>query len=695
MSTDAWLVWMDLSATLPNPSVRAFAVDPTDRQRIVVGTGDYVRFSGAGMFRTLDGGNTWTQISLPVDPEYFFRMLYREDGTYQTILAASSGGILRSTDNGATWSVAQIAGGGGAADGLWTDLRAHPTNDAVFFACRGTGSPNGVYRSTDGGATWSALSTTNLPSGGAWDRATMAVAASDPSVLAVLVENDGALEGVYKSEDGGSSWSEITGDLIRPADDYSFGGGQVIHAQAITFKSDDPDWLLVGAVGLALTTDGGATWQIGQSVHGIERGHADFTQLFFRGNNGLWMANDGGIYFHDVLASKTFHALGNSTTGLACTEMDFLDADRYVRGFGSQDNGSALSIDQGITWEFLGGGDGADIEIYDPDDGDIWYNVGADPWNTYRKRYGQAAEFSDNPPKYMPRIFYRRADDRIYTNDGTDIYSTSASADPIEAWVNEVGNLQSDTYGIRSMSGGNAGDPAFYVTYWTGGSADNHRDLTIVHKSGGSWQINHLEDFNPSVDYVQQVKVSELWPGECWVGMSGPPGSPKLMHTTDYGQTWEDLTANLVDLPAVKTIEVMPFDPLTLFVGTELGVYRSTDGGASWQPFMEGLPVGRSRELRLVADPSHSDQWQLILASDGKGMWSRAVVSPPVIFVDGDATGTEDGTIWHPYNTMAEGLLAAPAGAVVALRRDTYIEPSTVDQDVRLVSWGGGSAVVR
>jgi photosystem II stability/assembly factor-like uncharacterized protein len=695
MSSSAPAQWTDISVTLPNPSVRALLVDPRNRQRILVGTGDHRRYTGAGMFRTTDGGLTWTEVSIPIDPSYFYRLLYRDDGTYQTILAASSTGMLRSSDGGQTWALAAL-GGGGDADGVWTDVRAHPSDPDVFYACRyvnGGESGRGVFLSSDAGQTWFQIGQGDLPGGSDWDRATLAICESAPGTLAVMVENDASLQGVFRSEDAGATWSDITGDLVRPGDDYTFGGNQIFHAQALTFHPDDPDWLLVGGIGLALTTDGGQTWSIGQSQHGIERGHADLTQMLFLDDDTLYLANDGGLYLHTLSTSTTSDMLGDASTGLACTEIDFLDADRLVRGIGTQDNGSVLTVDGGQTWEFLGGGDGADLEIFDPQAGHVWLNWGAAPWNTYRKYYGQSVEFSDNPDKYMPRLFYRRADDRVYTHDGTSIYSTSATASPLQGWTEEVSGLQPGDYNIRGIAGSNAGDLSLYATYWNSGVA-NGRDLTVVTREGGTWQINHVEDLAPSAGTLQRVAVSELWPGQAWVGVSTPPGDPKLLHTTDGGDTWEDLTANLADLPRVRTVVPMPHDPGILFVGTELGVYRSTDGGASWSPFMDGLPVARTAELRLIADPQHTGAWQLVLGTDGKGVWSRTVAAPPVIFVDQDASGFEDGTIWHPFDTLQEALAAAPAGAVIALRRDEYQAPQTLDQDVRLVSWGGGTSAV-
>jgi len=694
MYHDSWAEWEDLSFNLPSPSVRAFAVDPTDHDRIVVGTGDHRRYSGAGIYYTINSGDTWVEANTPIDTDCYYRIYHHPDD-YDDMLAAGRAGMLLSTDRGENWALATLTAGG-TATGSWTDLVPHPTNSDTWYACRyveGSAVGRGVFRSLDGGQTWTQLIDADLPTGGSFDRASIAICRDHPLNLAIVVENDNEIEGVYSSTDGGNNWSSIGDDLVAD----SFGSNQIWHAQAIAIHPTDPDEIYVGAVGLARSLDGGGSWDIGSGDHGIEKGHADFTQLYYSPvyiDDIVFFCNDGGIYWYDRDSGDTQGMMGNSTNGIACSEVDFMDSDRELRAIGLQDNGIMFSIDGGGEWTAEAGGDGADVEITDPVDRDYWYVNGvygaAPSWRVYKKDWGSGGVYTANPNKYMLCIFHDPFTDTIYTHAEEGLWSRDVAGN--DPWVKVVDGFQPLGYSTRSFWGSKANGRVFYFTYWNGDNGDAP-DLTVVRRSGANWIINHLENFNPSGDSVQTVCTSSEWPGEAWVGVRGNAGDPKIYHLLDYGNDVTDITNNLADVNMVNCIVAQPFNPDVLYVGTDLGMFRSTDGGQNWDPYMDGLAVGKCSELRYVLDDNGSSTHQLILAMDGRGIWSRSVVSPPVIYVDKDNGGSEDGTFENPYDTVAEGVDAAPAGAIVAIRTNTYEEPQTISKNVRLVTWAGTSVI--
>jgi len=700
--------WEDLGTNLPNPSVRGFAVDPDNVDHIFVGTGDHRRYSGAGMFETTNAGVTWNTVTLPFGtsvPKYFYRLLPLGDDptTSQPRLAGVCDlGPIYSDDGGATWQRGKSQFGV-SWGGAWTDLVQHPTSPGSLFAvaCDATvGGDSGFYVSPDYGETWTRLGSGVLPPSEDWSRASMAIAPSSPSTIAVLVTKGNVLRGVYKTINTGTGWTDITNELINSGTSYSFGGSQIWHAQAITFKPNDPNTIFVGAVELASSSDGGASWDIGVAGNGIEPGHADITQLFFNplvGPNYLWICNDGGIYYHNLSTANTYSAIGNSTTGLACSEVDYLDAKGSVVGIGLQDNGNLLSVDGGSTWDFLASGDGADLEIFDHTTGDIFYNNGvysaAPSWRTYRLFFGGSAVFTSNPAKYMPRLFYSSIQDKMWTSDGTAFYSTDA--DGTLNWVQEYSNWAPGTHSLRNFWSSYGRESAFWVNYWADNNNGNQNDedLTYVYKGTSGWTQKHHTNFNPSNDTVLTVRPSNQWPDEAWVGVESPAGSAKIFHLLNGGDTVIDITSNLNMVAGVRAIEVMPFNPLVIWAGTDLGVFQTTDGGATWAPFMEGLPIGRSMELIFVEDVTHSGTHKLMLAIDGRGVWSRDVSMPPIVFVDSRVAVSGTGSRWDPYKTIAAGVAAAPAGAIIAIHADDYNEPMTLSGDKILVTWGGGTVI--
>jgi len=702
MRSTAFAYWTDIGVNLPNPSVRAIAVDPDDHDHIFVGTGDHRRYLGAGMFVTADGGATWDQVDVPVPtPRYYYRILYLGNSSNpatQRMVAACSEGIVYSSDGGQTWQNGRLAQGG-ILDDYWTDVVAHPLDPSILFAPRCdvfAGGNSGFYRSDDYGETWVRMTDPDLPASDSWYRSTMAISPSDPDILVGMVSYPNRLVGVYKSTDGVVDWTVITSNLIDG--DYIFGSDQIYHAQALTIHPLDPDHIIIGGVSVAESLDGGATWLLGYDA--LEAGHADVTQLYFSpltGNDILWICNDGGIYYHYFPGDATYDALGNGTTGLVCSEIDHLAARRDIRGIGLQDNGTLRSDDAGLTWEQIAPADGADFEIFDPEQNNVFYTVGVVPveprWRIYRK-YGQGvSEFMDHPGENRFFMFYQPLNNTLYTALPQSIIEIDADAGVGKgelAWTYTAGNFQGGDYLIRRFWGSPAREDVFFVSYWT----PDERDLTIAHKEGPDWVIDHFEGFNPADGNIDWVAPSREWPGEAWVAVESDPGNPKIYHLRDFGAVKTDITGNLAVLNRVHCLEVMPFDPDVIWAGTDLGVYRTLDGGESWEPYMEGLPVGKCAELKLVVDPDHQGQHTLALAMDGKGAWTRAVSMPDIVFVDpGNTSGTEDGSFEHPFNTLAEGVAAAPSGAIVAMHTFVYDEPQTISRNLKLVTWGGVSNI--
>ena len=697
-------IWNDIGRKLPNPSVRAFAVHPTNLDHIIVGTGDHRRYDGAGMFVTHDGGDSWNPVSVPQDASTYYRIIYQNrpsSPAHRYLIAASNWGLFRSTDGGVTWNTASYNTGSPTDEGIWSDLVEHPTQPNILYACNSQRASQyyvGVFKSEDWGETWTRLPSSVLPIGEQWSRASMAICRDAPDVLVVLVEAGNELEGVYRTENGGTDWTDITGAL--KTSDFSFGGGQVWHAQAVAIRPTDPDQVYVGAVEVARSDDGGQSWSIGADS-GINWGHADITQLYFSQeftDNILWICNDGGIYYHNFATGYTFSFIGGPVNGLACSEIDFMDADRDIRVFGMQDNGTLMSTNAGQSWIDGGGGDGGDVEIYDPIAGHYFKNDGAyredeeyAAWRTFRVEYGQPPQYLWNPyPVYMPNLSHQPFHDLIASHDTQSIFTINATSGT--TWQMQVTNLQDSEYNIRSIKASRASDFTFYTLYWD----SNPGDLTVVRNvPGQGWIAHHTEDIVGNGQRINCVTPSRFWPGEAWVGLRGQAGQAKVMHTTDFGETWRNITAGLAPVNEVVCLEVEPFNPRVLYAGTDLGMFRSVNGGASWAPFQDGLPIGHCKELRFAINPVQSSVHQLVLAMDGRGLWTRPITAPPVVFVDLTNGGIQDGSFEHPYRTFAGGIQNAPAGAVVAVRAATYHEPYTYSTGVQVVAWGGGSLIVR
>ncbi len=674
-------VYTQIAPTLLNPSVRALAIDPADDSRIVVFTGDPGRYEGAGVYYTTNSGATWSAGSLSVIPKRAYRLEY-VNGSSTELVAATSAGIFRSTDAAVSW---QRVWTGDA-----TGLRLHPTSADTMYAVT---KDVGLLRSTNRGASWGPVpGASGLPPAASWGRATLAICRGTPAAMAVFIATPrGYLLGVWRTTNTGVTWTNATGDLPDLA------RTQADHAQAIAIKPDDPEHMYVGSIELFRTTDGGAHWVMHSQSSGFDIGHGDVTQLYFSpeaGDNLLWICNDGGIFRHDIGAMTTIGLNGNGTTGLNLAQVDHLEWRRSLGIINLQDNATLATQNTGANWSYVPvgndkGGDGSAMQITDAEAHEYWFWLGSNPFHLYRVTASGTLEFMQEPAGATSALFYDPFGGRLYVPVGSDIWSIAKNASPGAYSLEAVPPLHSQSYGLQGLFGSKADGRTFFVNF-----RDNlERDVAVARWTGSTWTVHTTTDLAPSGGKVWVIAPSSESPGEAWAGCRAPVGSSKVFHTTDYGATWDDVTGELSSVGAVWCLAPTPFDPSTIYAGTDIGIFRTTDAGKSWQPFQDGMPIVQCKDLKFVVDPTTGGQHRLMAATYGLGVWTRDVPSRPIVYVDKTYVGTEDGSIEHPYNTLTEGVDAAPGGAVVALRSNTYFEPQTLSKNLLLVSWAGPSLV--
>ncbi len=687
-------VWTDLGQNLINPSVRAFAIDPNDSDHIVVCSGDPERYKGAGVFVTWDGGGSWSEGILPETPDGFYRVEFRLSDS-DILVAASTQGLLMSFDGGLNWQF-RWQGPGNPSDSPVTDLRRHPSNGLRLYA---VAANTGFLRSLDGGYTWSAVpGSSGLPAANTWDRSSLAINPGNPAALAVFI-GDGTnnMLGIWRSLDHGVTWSEITGDLPNIS-----SGNQAFHAQAITFEPGQDNRLWVGSVALAHTTNGGAHWTLDSASTDFEVGHTDVTQLLISevaGGGKLWICNDGGLYLHEMSPENTTVGLnGSGATGLRLAQIASIDSRRALQVIGLQDNGQLKSLDSGATWDHIHDGDGGEVEITDAEAVDFWYWMGGS-WHLNRVLGNGTRVAHSNSGTNA--LHFDPFEKKIYFPDWSVVRVADAYATAPVAWstVSLPSLHPSAGFGIASMFGSEADGKTLYFTFRT----DDKRDVSVARSTGTTWTVNTTLDLAPpdgtdtigrTIDSsVRTIEPSSERAGEAWVGVQAPVGAAKVFHTTDFGATWQDITTDLASCGVVWSLAPTPFDPLTIYAGTEIGVFRTTNGGQSWEPFQTGLPIVACRDLKYLVDPTTGGNHRLLVATYGRGVWRRDIPSRPVTYVDKTHTGSEDGSIERPYNTVTEGVAAAAIGGIVALRKNDYLEPQTVGKNILLVSWSGPSVI--
>lgn len=704
------VVWRSLGDNLPNPSVRAFDINPFNEAHIIVGTGEASRYTGAGMFVTLDGGGSWDPVTLRDGigtPPWFSKIAFAPSSS-QRVLASSSAGLLYSPDGGVNWTVALAET---CYDFVWD-----PSNSNRAYAISENTFPDRVWRSTNGGSSWDSLT---APPTGAFRNGRIAICRDQPATVAIvtttnatptLIDSVAVTNNANTADPDDVTWTDITNVTAGGSNDPTDIGGQAFHVLAIGIKPNDANTILVGAQGQAFTTDGGATWTTqGNGV--LDYTHADFTSFYFGPFGGdwdelVWICNDGGMFLDSP--SNNFSATqlqGDANTGIAISQIDYSDADRDMMGIGLQDNGVVYRIGESgdpvfVPWTMaqVGESDGTEVTIVDAETGGLWYCDGWYGWD------GDGDGNADRP--WRIRVLANGATNPDTGNLNTGVWGVRMHYD---AWSSlmysfETVNLTSIPTGniaagwstavtlpaqVRDVWGSTVDGNTLFAAY---SPAANSRNFSICRKSGANWNVTTTNNFAPVSGRIECVTPSYRWSDECWVALRSPIGSAKVMHVLPDGTT-EDITGNLASLNVVHSVAVTPFNSDVLYAGTDIGVFRTVDGGTTWDPFMTDLPVCQSRELQWVANDSGGWNHELVLATFGRGVFTREISARPIIYVNEDANGSEDGSFEHPYQTLTAAINAAPNRAILAIHADTYSEAQTITKELRMETWAGTTVI--
>src|SRR6185436_3113073 len=309
-----------MSDSVPSSWFGSFGTHPTDPNTILLGAGEY-RFgqSGTGIYKTTDGGLTWTLRS-NVSSAYT-AVRFAPDGV--TAHAAGSSGYQRSTDGGDTWTTRLF----GAATSL-SVVAANPSR--VFVTISG----GGLWQSTDGGATWAQNTGTGLPTSGTGDGAVSAVQHPSSGAIWIYVCFNTT---IFRSQNGGVSWTNIT-----PSPPLSNSG----YGPVIAACPTDPAVVLTGNVGAKRSVDGGATW----IPVGTPHLHADYHVFEWKSDGvGVWAGNDGGWSFS---ADRGIN-WDSSANVMPVSQFYSVDGDRTSLGVlmgGTQDNNVLFTPNHALFW---------------------------------------------------------------------------------------------------------------------------------------------------------------------------------------------------------------------------------------------------------------------------------------------------------------------------------------------------------
>ncbi|HTM24806.1 MAG TPA: hypothetical protein VL225_06415 [Vicinamibacterales bacterium] len=702
-TTDAGARWEPLTDGQINVgSIGAIAVADSDPNILYVGTGSADPrgnvSNGDGVYKSTDAGKTWTHVGLEkagligrirIHPQ-------NPDVAYVAVLGNIFGpnperGVYRTTDGGKTWEQSlKISARTGAIDvsldaknpntifaAMWTTERKPWTIDSGSLE-------GGIFRSTDGGTTWQKLSK-GLPQGVMVGKAGVSVSLADPKRVYVLMEAAGDQGGVYRSDDGGDTWTRVNASrtLLQRAFYYT-------HIYADPQNADTAYAVNTGAM---KSTDGGKTWTALNPPHGDNH---DFW-INPTNNQILINSNDGGANVSSD-GGRTWSTQNNQPTA----ELYRIETDTrwpYWVYASQQDNSNIAVPSQGNGEPFsVAGGESGYIAV-DPRNANIIYagNYGGTIERT--DRYTGVSEsvrvYADEETGQraadMKYRFQWNAPIRMSPHNPDVIYTTSQfvhrTADGGQTWdvispdLTRNDKTRQDFAGGRGITRDDTGVEVYDTIFafeespvtpgllWAGSddgllhlSRDNGRTWTKITPTGlPEWSTINVIDLSSKSAGRAIVTAYRYMLNDF---------TPYVYLTNDYGKTWTRIADGNNGIPNGRFARVVredPDRPGLLFAGTEYGMYVSFDEGAHWQAFQQNLPVTPIMDLKVYRK-------NLIVATEGRGFW--IVDALPVVEQLKQGLDSTAGALFKPVDAYRQG---GPFPTFYYWLKDRPSAPVTVD----------------
>lgn len=674
-STDEGASWNPVGDALTNIAVNALAIDPSDTRILYAGTGEgYFRedvrgtglpLRGGGIFTSADGGASWTRLASTASEDFHWvNDLVVSHADPARIYAATRTGVWVSRDRGASWErVLATEVKGGCLD---LALRPGAGGDTLFASC-GTFEQATVYRNTTahGSGAWEPVLTS--PEMG---RTTLAISPSNPDVIyAVAASNveigespPQGLLAVYRSRDGGQdgSWEArtrgddpemlnrvlLTNPIVALGPECRGAANRTWvtmgwYTNVVAVDPVDPDTVWVGSVDLFRSRDGGQSWAPASFwaaededpafVHADQHGIAFHPAFDGATNRTMYVANDGGVF--RTLDSRVAMPTGTMAAckpggsailweplnhGFGVTQFYhgavFPDGKSWIGG--TQDNGTIVGEEESghDGWRRIYGGDGGYVAIDPADPRRLWVE----------SQGGRIATSADGGGQWAPAMPGDDPSDRF-------LFITPFTRDPRNAtrlWTGGSRMWRTNNRGqtwqrasavfppgeLASAIAVSPHDPELVLAGTTTGRIVRTTTASAMTGtaawSGGAPRAGFVSSiaFDPYDDRVAYATYAGFGGAHVW-------------KSSDRGVTWTSIDGRdggeLPDIP-VHSIVVDPRDSRRLYIGSDLGVFITLDGGITWMAEREGMPAAVTEALVIAR---RDGTWYLHAFTHGRGVW--------------------------------------------------------------------------
>jgi len=674
-SIDAGRVWEPIFDSQPVASIGALAVAPSAPDTIYVGSGestlrDSVGY-GNGVYKSTDAGKTWTHLGLD-DTQHIGKIAVDPRNANIVFVAAighlcapnADRGVFKSVDGGKSWRKVLFKNNDVGA----VDVVIDPTNSRVVYACLWNtrrppwytyaptnGPGGGIFKSTDGGATWTQL-TNGLPKEGI-GRSGIVVAPSKPGRLYAVVDclvadpnapppppppagaggRAGAQApqgqgGFFRSDDAGASWTKMSGD---PA---LWGRGWYFEKLVVDPK--DADTVYVPNVAVSRSRDGGKTWV---ALRGSPGGD-DYHQAWISPDdpNTMIVASDqGAIITRNARTDDPREVTWSSWLNQPTAQIYHLSVDGrfpyWVTG-AQQDSGAVAVRSRGKfaeismrDWEPIGAGGESGMTAADPLNPGVIFGGISTRWNLETNTAVRGTTAPQSPEQaradWTQPLVFSPADQHALYYANQFLFKTTDAA---KTWTRISGDLtrpdagvpstldaaaaaQVDRNGKRGVIYAVAPSPLRAPLLWIG---TDDGLIQLTQDDGKTWQ-NVTPNAITAWSRVTMVEASHFDPNAAYASVDRhqlQDFEPYIYRTRDLGQSWQKITNGLPAGVYVHSIKEDPQRRGLLVCGTERGAFLSFDDGDSWQPLQLNLPVTSVRDFAFYEN-------DLIVATHGRGFW--------------------------------------------------------------------------
>lgn len=690
-STDYGITWTSLNNGLTRLGVSSIVVHPTTPNTIWIGTGDRDGGDapGYGVWKSIDGGNTWAASNTGMGNRTVNEILMDPNNS-DVLIAATNNRMYRSVNGGANWT--QTLTGVNLKDIIFK-----PGSSSCIY-----GSGTVVYRSLDNGMTWTQM-TNGVPVG--VQRMALATSAADPDRVYIFAGDGGGLEGYYLSTDSATLFTQqsTTPNICDYGVTGAGTGSQAWYDLVTMADPNDANHVISGAINVWESFDAGATWTI--MTHWVGSGgnpavHADIHVLEYSSLTGdMFIGHDGGVHQSDD-AGVTWTEISD---GLPIAQIYKIgqsqqNPDLTINGY--QDNGTAYY--RNGSWHTEIGGDGMECIIdYTADNvmygalyyGDIRRSTnGGNSFATIAENGTNGITESGawiTPYKLHPHnpdtmfVGYRQ----VWRS-----YNCKSAATNAVTWTSI--STFGGTSTVRDIAISESDPDVIYVAR---AGTNNFYRTTNATAATPTW--TDLDGNLPAGGTPKDIEIHPTDPSIVWISMGN-----NIYESLDGGTSWADISGTLPNI-SLNTIVYDDFSPVeAMYVGMDAGVYYLDNTLADWVLYMDGLPNVEVTELEIYYDPECRGKDMLKAATYGRGLWESDLKDPgtvaPVACFEASSTEVCVGAVvtledFSAYNPTSWNWTVTPAtytfvnGTTAASENPEVVFNAVGSYTVRLVSTNG------